>query len=706
MIERAIENWLTKTNERNYQAAFCQVLMHQGHKVLFSSSHGPMEQGKDIITVAADGEYCAFQTKTGNVGLSEWRAIQGEVQELIELPIDYPGVDKARIHRAYLVTNGNVTDPVRTQINDRNEDNVRKERQYAHLSVIAKDALLKDFIDAQGKFVPRELPDMRSFLELYLDSGTGMLPKEKLFTVLGNAVFSNGRGAPADARDAVTSSLVIVSYLMNAFEQAENHYAMAEGWIILAACLARYVSKNSISEQHWKESLDLVLREAGANLAHLRDDALKRADLLEGDLRADGGMILRARATIVLGALASLELSGGLRTPHQTRDSLVQFVKDNLKHLWFWGDSAFPYYFHIVRLLESVGEASVADGILKDLFHEVVEANYGRSGAVFALPYYSAEEVLAAALPDRLGATDFTGCIGSSYVLRSICELLVRRGQREFLAARWRKYTYVQQHEFVPERVEDVFAWRTREGANDSRFPDQTQSWADLQSTAGDTASIAELYKRFASILPFYIMVCPHRTTVGIVRILDLEERMRIAILGWGSLVWDPRDLPRVGEWQEGGPLLPIEFSRVSSGRRLTLVIDEDNGVPVKSRFAVSSRTCLAEAIADLQKREGMPTAARVGFVDRRAGTHAARLDAVAQAIISWATEHGFDAVVWADLAPNFRETGKPFSAEAAAEHLRSLAGEPLENAVNYIKKAPVEVDTPVRRCLHDLGLV
>ena len=65
MIERAIENWLTKTNERNYQAAFCQVLMHKGHRVLYSSSHGPMEQGKDIITVApdGDGDYHAYQTR-------------------------------------------------------------------------------------------------------------------------------------------------------------------------------------------------------------------------------------------------------------------------------------------------------------------------------------------------------------------------------------------------------------------------------------------------------------------------------------------------------------------------------------------------------------------------------------------------------------------------------------------------------------------
>ncbi len=71
MIERAIENWLTKTNERNYQAAFCQVLMHQGHRVLFSSSHGPMEQGKDIITIGPDGK-CRIRPSR-NAKAHEWQ---------------------------------------------------------------------------------------------------------------------------------------------------------------------------------------------------------------------------------------------------------------------------------------------------------------------------------------------------------------------------------------------------------------------------------------------------------------------------------------------------------------------------------------------------------------------------------------------------------------------------------------------------------
>ncbi len=56
--------------------------MHQGHRVLHSSTHGPMEQGKDIIMIGLDGACHAYQTKTGDITLTELRAIAGEIQEL------------------------------------------------------------------------------------------------------------------------------------------------------------------------------------------------------------------------------------------------------------------------------------------------------------------------------------------------------------------------------------------------------------------------------------------------------------------------------------------------------------------------------------------------------------------------------------------------------------------------------------------------
>ena len=70
---------------------------------------------------------------------------------------------------------------------------------------------------------------------------------------------------------------------------------------------------------------------------------------------------------------------------------------------------------------------------------------------------------------------------------------------------------------------------------------------------------------------------------------------MKIGILVWGSLYWDPRNLNTTGEWFFDGPILPIEFSRISGGNRLTLVITPgfDN---VTTLFAISGFDRLSAA--------------------------------------------------------------------------------------------------------------
>jgi hypothetical protein len=181
---------------------------------------------------------------------------------------------------------------------------------------------------------------------------------------------------------------------------------------------------------------------------------------------------------------------------------------------------------------------------------------------------------------------------------------------------------------------------------------------------------------------------------------------VKIAVVAWGSLVWDPRTLQAAAEFAPDGPLLPIEFCRVSQDGRLTLAVDEDFGAVCTTHAVPSALQDLDAAIENLRAREGTITA-RIGFVDLASGKRSdfatqRHPDAVAT-ITAWAQSNGFDAAIWTALASNFDEPGKggePFSVTAALSYLERLEAQDAANfakALDYIKAAPREVDTPVR---------
>jgi hypothetical protein len=179
----------------------------------------------------------------------------------------------------------------------------------------------------------------------------------------------------------------------------------------------------------------------------------------------------------------------------------------------------------------------------------------------------------------------------------------------------------------------------------------------------------------------------------------------QIAILGWGSLLWgggkefDALHAP----WLSEGPMLKVEFSRVSKSRlgALTLVIDPDNGFPTTIAYCLSQRHEIEPAIEDLRIREG---AGKGGIGHFRAnGPNQFRDKPTFEAIAAWANTKALDGVVWTDLRPNFvKKIGKSFSVENALDYLARLEGEAKIKAEEYFKKAPAFVQTPLRKAWNE----
>ena len=181
----------------------------------------------------------------------------------------------------------------------------------------------------------------------------------------------------------------------------------------------------------------------------------------------------------------------------------------------------------------------------------------------------------------------------------------------------------------------------------------------------------------------------------------------KIAVIGFGSLLWDLDDLaPKVsGEWKMyEGPILPLEFSLVSRKRHyaLALVIDYGDGAPCPTCVIDSVRSKIGAAIVDLANRERMdPT--NIGFVDRNTGESHSHREETRNTLWNWIEDSNYDGAVWTDGERNFEAlTGRAFSLQTAQDHLRSLQGIPLEEARRYIRNAPARVETPLRRALED----
>lgn len=172
----------------------------------------------------------------------------------------------------------------------------------------------------------------------------------------------------------------------------------------------------------------------------------------------------------------------------------------------------------------------------------------------------------------------------------------------------------------------------------------------------------------------------------------------RIAILGWGSLIWNPNGLPIQRQWFKDGPLVQVEFLRQSDNGCLTLVLHE-SAAPVRSLWAIMDATDLLKARRDLFLRERC----REENFDRdiRAWQRGEPAPALISDLEPWAHARGIDAVVWTGLPPkkNRRNFQAP-NVDEALDFLKNLPEHQCTSAEEYVRKAPLQIDTAYRRAI------
>ncbi|HFZ8995952.1 TPA: hypothetical protein ACIPUI_003114 [Citrobacter freundii] len=172
---------------------------------------------------------------------------------------------------------------------------------------------------------------------------------------------------------------------------------------------------------------------------------------------------------------------------------------------------------------------------------------------------------------------------------------------------------------------------------------------------------------------------------------------MKIACLGWGSLIWKPDVLPLAGEWRQDGPFMPIEFSRVGDGGELATAICM-NAPLVQVYWSLLAAEDVRIAASLLREREQIP---------------ADRVDGVGSLVLKsrptgplaeWAMEKKLDAVIWTALPPRIDGIeGRIPCAADVVNYLDSLQGEKRVHAQEYMRKVPAVFNTPYRKIIRML---
>lgn len=521
MLARIVENWLTRAGEIGYQAAFVQLLISEGHRVLHAAVHHPFEHGKDTVSIGPDGTLLAFQLKGGNIGLRELEDIQGQLMALVATAVTYPGVEPPRRpDRAFLVTNGQLSPPARDRLQAINTGN--RTAQLPIIELVEREQLVGRFVSAHGSFSPTEPGDLSQFLSLVLKEGTGPFPVADYARFVKQLTSSPAAlGSVAQASRSIASVTLLTAYITGPWERAENHLGIAEAWLSLTVRILEAASVSDLEPSVWSESFLLARDSSRAALRRLLNEASERDDLVIPDIVE--GVIYPVRAAIICGYLSAFFLSEReLGDAQDIAAKLSALLKREVPYVRAPGEAASGHILMIATAFEILNDSMEAATLMTKLALDLVRANRVDSSAGVADPYHTIEEVLLSNFTPETPLSD-EQFVGQAYTLHIAIEWLVRRGYRDIVAELWPLVTRLHFCEFRPSSAANILSFHDSDGGVATWAPAMPQSWAKLFESARSVAESSlpvRLWQQLG-VLPYLPLVYPHRLTSATAKALD-----------------------------------------------------------------------------------------------------------------------------------------------------------------------------------------
>ena len=534
MLEKVIENWLDKATERSFQQPYCHILSADRHTVIHSTRHSAMELGKDIITIDCNEMPCAFQLKTGNITLAKWRSeVNPQIDDLVYGKINHPSVDNSRHHTSYLVTNGNIEEEVSRAIDDRNRAWKDQGLPYC-LKTVVRGQILEKAKKLGIDLWPSELTNIKTLLEMFLESGEGVLPKKKLASLFESTIplklLDNGK-KPSEKRCArvIASAALLCAIATSSYSNTDNHVAEIEAWGMYISYVFALAERWELPSKIYKGEVEIATQSLYNALTNLCHEIMKREDFTENGVLEDS-YVYKVRVTWLLG-LMSIYALWRLRDntdKDKTDDFLREFCKEKQHLLKLWGEAAIPQLLAFFWYFRKTTGMAEPDFFLSDLISLICQQNGPNSKTFLANPYYEAEDILPHILAPVLGPgedpLDET-FIGKSYALEGIVHLFVRRNWKQHIKYFWPGVSRLRFISFKPENPWDFYRWENKNGTKIDASPKKTQEWEQLKELACNPGGkcIPKSIKNDPILLLLFLCIYPHRMNAEIMRWLDTQ---------------------------------------------------------------------------------------------------------------------------------------------------------------------------------------
>jgi len=525
VIENLVDVWLTEASERSYEAAFGQLLVIEGHRVIQGPMHHAHEHGKDMIAWDAEGNLCVYQLKggKGRLDIAAVNEVQPQLFTAAATAVMHPSLPKPRRpDRVYLVTNQTATGPALGQIRALSDGN--RQDGLAPLQLIERAELVSRFVAAEGRFFPSSPTALNTFLSLFLADGRGELPRRDFFGMLEEVLpLSRGGSSASGAGRAISAAALTTAFALRRWADLENHAEIAMGWICYATQVLRLAERNRLDRSRWYRSYRLALEEARRHARHLLDEASGADDLVVPDLAEP--IVYSARVVKVCGVVSALTVSEKIEFGVQRADRAVagQLVVRELDCLRVVGEVQAPDYFLSILAVVEAGEYQVATSMLLSWVDGVASANQIDSDSPLPNPYHSVEDIIHDQLPPEgtvLADEDFAG---GAYTVHIGVRWAARRLWRQALNSTWGNVSRIEHRSSEPDEPCGYLAPTDSGSKLISWFYPRPKSWSALCAEADehDFAALPSTLLECPELVPFYCLALPHRFNFVIADLLD-----------------------------------------------------------------------------------------------------------------------------------------------------------------------------------------